>query len=80
MRSGEDPYIASAYATYFVRGFQESPDDGGKLLQASANCKHFVANSMDTSTAAGYENDRHHFDATVSERDLADVRACHRFQ
>eukprot|EP01047_Picozoa_sp_COSAG01_P140306 COSAG01_NODE_71210_length_256_cov_1.305732_1_plen_36_part_01 len=36
MRSGEDPYITSAYATYFVRGFQESPDDGGKLLQASA--------------------------------------------
>lgn len=40
---GEDPYLTAEYSVSFVKGFQVSDDDRTHL-QASACCKHFVAN------------------------------------
>jgi len=60
------------YAKHYVLGFQEAPEAPGSL-QASACCKHFVANSMEATTAAnGERHDRHEFDAEVPLRDLMD--------
>merc|ERR1719215_38814 len=69
--SGEDPYLTSEYATHFIKGFQEAPEDPEHLL-ASACCKHFVGNEMEDSTEAGYHNDRFHFNAEISIQDLVD--------
>ena len=68
---GEDPYLTGEYATSFVTGFEVSEDDPTHL-QASACCKHYVANSMDHSTVAGETWDRTTFDANISMRDLVD--------
>lgn len=68
---GEDPYLSGEYATYFVKGFQESNDDTTHI-QASACCKHFVANEMDDSTEVGVRHWRDEFDASVSLQDLSD--------
>ena len=69
---GEDPYLSGEYATQFVLGFQNHPDDPEHLL-ASACCKHYVANSMDGTTQKnGIHHDRNHFDATITQQDLVD--------
>ena len=68
---GEDPYLTGEYAAAFVRGFQESPVDPGHL-QASACCKHYDANSMESTTEAGVFLTRHDFDANVTMQDLVD--------
>ena len=62
---GEDPYLSGEYAAAFVQGFQESPVDP-RYLQASACCKHYDANSMESSTEAGVTFTRHNFDANVT--------------
>ena len=54
------------------QGMQESPDDQGAHIQASACCKHFVANSMEHTTVAGVTWDREYFDANVTMQDLVD--------
>jgi beta-D-xylosidase 4 len=43
---GEDPYHSGQYARYFVNGFEDAPEDPFHI-QASACCKHYVANSME---------------------------------
>ena len=59
--AGEDPYLSSEYAENFVRGFQEAPEDPFHL-QASACCKHYVANEMESTTDGdGEHHDRHEF-------------------
>ena len=68
---GEDPYLSGEYAAAFVQGFEHSEDDPTHL-QASACCKHYVANSMEASTVAGQSFDRHNFDANISQQDLVD--------
>lgn len=68
---GEDPYLVGEYATAFVRGFETWEGDA-RYLQASACCKHFVANSMEDSTVAGEHRTRYSMDANVSARDLVD--------
>ena len=68
---GEDPYLSGQYAIEFVRGMQEAPEDPSHLL-ASACCKHYVANSMDSSTVDGVTHLRSGFDASVTARDLVD--------
>lgn len=68
---GEDPYLSGEYATEFVQGFERNPDDE-EHIQASACCKHYVANSMDSSTVAGTHWDRNHFDADINQQDLMD--------
>ena len=69
---GEDPYLTGQYAIHFTKGMQESPDDPSHI-QASACCKHFVANSLESSygpqdTSWNREND----DAAVTMQDLVD--------
>lgn len=67
---GEDPFLTGEYAFAFIRGLQN--EEGG-FLQASACCKHFVANELEKTTQPdGEEWDRRHDDAQVTERDLAD--------
>ena len=47
--AGEDPFVSGAYARDFVIGFEHASEtgDSGYPLQASACCKHFVANELD---------------------------------
>lgn len=68
----ECPYQSGEYAVQFTRGVQESPDDPYHL-QASACCKHFVANSMDgTAQRDGEVHDRFSVDSNVTTQDLID--------
>ncbi|GMH94018.1 hypothetical protein TrST_g4049 [Triparma strigata] len=69
--SSEDPFQSGEYATSFVQGFQEAPEDP-RYVQASACCKHFIANEMEGSTEDGHEEDRQHVDSAVSQQDLMD--------
>ncbi|XP_059279846.1 probable beta-D-xylosidase 7 [Lycium ferocissimum] len=69
---GEDPMMVGKYGVAYVRGLQGDSFEGGKLqdrhLQASACCKHFVAQDMDN-----WNNfSRYTFDAHVLKQDLAD--------
>ena len=69
---GEDPYLTGEYATYYTQGMQEAPEDPYHV-QASACCKHYVANSMDGTTEAdGEHHDRNHVDSEVPMQDLID--------
>jgi beta-D-xylosidase 4 len=69
---GEDPYESGEYARYFVKGFQEAPEDP-EHIQASACCKHYVANSMEsTKESDGESFTRHTIDATIPMQDLVD--------
>ncbi len=56
---GEDPYLTSRLGVAFVKGLQGD----GKHLKTAACAKHFAVHS-------GPEDDRHHFDAVVSQKDL----------
>ncbi len=56
---GEDPYLTSRLGVAFVKGLQGN----GKHLKAAACAKHYAVHS-------GPEDDRHHFDAVVSQQDL----------
>ena len=69
---GEDPYLTGEYAESFTVGMQEAPEDPTHL-QASACCKHYVANSMESTTEKDGEfHDRNHVDSAVTQRDLVD--------
>ena len=68
---GEDPYLSGEYAEWFVKGMEQSPDDPYHI-QASACCKHYVANSMDGSDEVGVHHDRNHYDAKITQQDLLD--------
>jgi beta-glucosidase len=57
---GEDPYLSARLGVQFVQGLQ---GDDPRYLKTVATPKHFAVHS-------GPENDRHHFDAMVSQRDL----------
>ena len=57
---GEDPYLTAAMGVAFVHGLQ---GDHPQYLKLVATPKHYVVHS-------GPESDRHHFDASVSQRDL----------
>jgi len=61
--AGEDPFASGAYAVSFVTGFQNAKE-APYPLQASACCKHFVANE--------YEGHREGMDVALSAQDLAD--------
>jgi beta-glucosidase len=60
---GEDPYLTARLGVVFVRGLQGS---NPTYLKIAACAKHFAVHS-------GPENERHTFDAVVSERDLWDT-------
>lgn len=56
---GEDPYLTSRLGVAFVKGLQGD----GKYLKTAACAKHYAVHS-------GPEDDRHHFNAVVSQKDL----------
>lgn len=56
---GEDTYLTSRLGVAFVKGLQGD----GKYLKSAACAKHFAVHS-------GPEEDRHHFNAVVSQQDL----------
>lgn len=58
---GEDPYLTARLGVAFIKGLQG--EDGNKYWKAAACAKHFAVHS-------GPEQDRHHFDAIVSKKDL----------
>jgi beta-glucosidase-like glycosyl hydrolase len=69
---GEDPYLTSQYAIQFTKGMQEAPDDPYHI-QASACCKHFVANSMEGTTEKDGEREtRMEVNSNVTQQDLID--------
>ena len=69
---GEDPYLTGEYAEWYTQGMQEAPEDPYHI-QASACCKHYVANSMDGTTEQdGEHHDRNHVDSIVPMQDLID--------
>ena len=61
--AGEDPFTSGEYARHFVTGLQTARETPFPL-QASACCKHFVANE--------YENVRMSVDTFVPQQDLVD--------
>ena len=61
--SGECPFLSGEYARRFVTGFQTA-SEVPYPLQASACCKHFVANE--------YEDQRTSVDTFVPQQDLVD--------
>ncbi|KAI3757386.1 hypothetical protein L6452_04923 [Arctium lappa] len=72
---GEDPLVVGDYSVSYVRGIQGDSFEGGKIdpnadhLQASACCKHFIANDLDNWKTAN----RYNFDANITQQDLADT-------
>ena len=65
--AGEDPFVSGQYAANFIQGFEHAKETSYPL-QASACCKHFVANELD-----GWNNtDRNHIDVFVPQQDLVD--------
>ena len=59
--------MSGAYAVSFIQGFEHAREVTYPL-QASACCKHFVANELDASNGT----DRYHFDSIVPQQDLVD--------
>lgn len=60
---GEDPYLTAHLGVEFTRGLQ---GDDPKFLKLVATPKHFAVHS-------GPEQDRHHFNAQISDHDLEDT-------
>jgi beta-glucosidase len=60
---GEDPYLTGKLGAAFVRGIQGNHP---KYLKAAACAKHFAVHS-------GPENERHSFNAVVSQKDLRET-------
>ena len=65
--AGEDPLVSAEYAVAYVQGMQTATETGYPL-QASACCKHFVANELERWNGTT----RKLFDASVPARDLVD--------
>ena len=67
-----DPYLTGEYAIQFTKGMQNAEEDPYHI-QASACCKHYVANSMEgTKQRDGEAHDRQHVDSIVQMQDLVD--------
>jgi beta-glucosidase len=60
---GEDPYLTARLGVEFTRGLQ---GDDAKFLKLVATPKHYAVHS-------GPEQDRHHFNAQISDHDLEDT-------
>ncbi|GAB2246824.1 hypothetical protein Droror1_Dr00006706 [Drosera rotundifolia] len=66
---GEDPLLASRYATGYVRGLQESEGGKADALKVAACCKHYTAYDLDSWKGI----DRFHFNAVVTKQDMEDT-------
>lgn len=65
--AGEDPFLTGQYASNWVSGFQTAKEVPYPL-QATACCKHFVANELDNTDGVN----RNHVDSFVPQQDLVD--------
>ncbi|EFJ18924.1 hypothetical protein SELMODRAFT_419541 [Selaginella moellendorffii] len=65
---GEDPLLSSKYATFYVRGLQDT-NLGGDKLKVSACCKHMTAYDVDNWKGTT----RFKFNAIVTQQDLSDT-------
>ncbi|CAB9501820.1 Exo-1,4-beta-xylosidase bxlB [Seminavis robusta] len=61
---GEDPYLNGQYAVNFIKGMQEGEDP--RYLKTVATLKHYTAYSVEN----WHTDDRHSFNAIVSDQDL----------
>eukprot|EP01018_Ginkgo_biloba_P027396 Gb_19020 [translate_table: standard] len=66
---GEDPLLASKYATSYVRGLQMTDGADPNRLKVAACCKHYTAYDLDQWNGI----DRYTFDAKVTQQDLEDT-------
>ncbi|KAJ7968144.1 Beta xylosidase [Quillaja saponaria] len=66
---GEDPLLASKYATGYVRGLQKSDEADQNKLKVAACCKHYTAYDVDNWKGV----DRFHFNAVVTKQDMEDT-------
>ncbi|CAL0300803.1 unnamed protein product [Lupinus luteus] len=66
---GEDPLLASKYATGYVKGLQQTDDPRSDKLKVAACCKHYTAYDLDS----WKDVDRLTFNAVVTEQDLYDT-------
>ncbi|KAK9166162.1 hypothetical protein Scep_001353 [Stephania cephalantha] len=67
--TGEDPFVAAAYAVEYVKGLQGVTHAGDGELMLSACCKHFTG--YDLEKWGGFT--RYSFDAVISEQDFKDT-------
>jgi hypothetical protein len=65
--AGEDPFLSGQYAANFIQGFEHATEVTYPL-QASACCKHFVANELEATNGST----RHNIDVFVPQQDLVD--------
>ena len=65
--AGEDPFLSGQYAANFIQGFEHA-NEVSYPLQASACCKHFVANELEATNGST----RHNIDVFVPQQDLVD--------
>ncbi|OIV96211.1 hypothetical protein TanjilG_14888 [Lupinus angustifolius] len=66
---GEDPLLASKYATGYVKGLQQTDDVNSTKLKVAACCKHYTAYDLDT----WKDVDRLTFNAVVTDQDMYDT-------
>ncbi|GLJ09085.1 hypothetical protein SUGI_0101530 [Cryptomeria japonica] len=66
---GEDPVVASKYASHYVRGLQETDGADPNRLKVAACCKHYTAYDVDNWNGV----QRYTFDAQVTKQDLEDT-------
>ncbi|XP_044460896.1 beta-xylosidase/alpha-L-arabinofuranosidase 2-like isoform X2 [Mangifera indica] len=66
---GEDPLLASKYATAYVTGLQKSDDNDPNRLKVAACCKHYTAYDLDNWKGIN----RYHFNAVVTKQDMEDT-------
>ncbi|CAL0324534.1 unnamed protein product [Lupinus luteus] len=66
---GEDPVLASKYASGYVRGLQKSDDADPNKLKVAACCKHYTAYDVDNWKGVS----RFTFNAVVTQQDLEDT-------
>lgn len=66
---GEDPVLASKYASNYVRGLQETDGGDPNRLKVAACCKHYTAYDVDNWSGV----QRYTFNAIVTQQDLEDT-------
>ncbi|CAL0300804.1 unnamed protein product [Lupinus luteus] len=66
---GEDPLLASKYATEYVKGLQQTDDGVSNNLKVAACCKHYTAYDLDNWKGV----QRYTFNAVVTKQDMDDT-------
>lgn len=66
---GEDPVLASKYASNYVRGLQDTDGGDPNRLKVAACCKHYTAYDVDNWSGV----QRYTFNAIVTQQDLEDT-------